>query len=461
MYIVEIINNGIPLTIHGDEQKLYSGSVVKGINSIDSFTFSMLPSNDGINAIRDFQTFVNVYNTNHDRYEFQGRAIYSDVSMDEKGLITKEVTCESYLGYLCDSQQEYVEEKNWTVEGLFKYIIDGHNSQVEDYKQFVIGEVTVTDPNDNLYIGIQRANSWKVITDKLIGTLGGEIRFRVENGVMYLDYLEKIGETKTTEIALSHNMQSIRRSNDPTAYITRLIPLGCKLKNSEGKETEKRLDITSVNGGKNYIDDEEAIKEYGIKVDYATFDDVTVAGNLLNKGREYLEENNKVQVKYSIKALDLSLLGLDIEDFEVYDYYSIINPLLGINDVARIIKKKIDVCEEIKSTIEVGDNFKTLSDIQREQSEQIQSTLQSVKSLEQTTSRLAEETDVVIKEVQQSLGETGTFFLSLLVKSGSEDVDMQGSFSAKNFYFISDDGSYIDIKELMTNLESRIKALEG
>jgi phage minor structural protein len=380
MYIVKLRNGDKNTEIHGIKEKLKSGSVVKGINTIDSFSFAVLPSNAGFNAINDLQTLVEVYNTNKNRYEFHGRILYSSSSMDETGFISKEVLCESFLGFLCDSQQKYVEPRNWTVKGLLSYVVSVHNSQVEEYKHFTIGEVTVTDPNDNLYIGIQRENSWQTIKNKLIDKLGGEITFRVVDGVIYLDYLEKRGATLSTEIALSRNMKAITREDDPTAYISRLIPLGAKLKDSEGNDTEERLDITSVNGGVDYIESEEALQRFGIRYGTVIFEDVTTASNLLSKAKTYLAENNKVQIKYSISALDLSLLGLDINDFDVCNYYPIKNALLGIDDIARIIKKTVDVVNESQSSFEVGDNFKTLSDIQLEREKTMLETAQKIES---------------------------------------------------------------------------------
>ena len=379
MYIVSIVNNGIEIPIHNAERKLSSGIVVKGINSIDTFSFKILPSNIGFNRLFDFKTLVKVYNTNKDRYEFFGRVLCANPEMSDSGLIYKTVTCESFFGFFYDSVQSYVDVRNWTVRELFQHIIDIHNSQVEDCKKFVIGEFTVTDSNDNIYIGIQRKKTWETLKEKLLDTLGGEFRLRVVDGVNYIDYLDKIGSTKSTKIALSKNMKSIVKESDPSAFVTRLIPQGCKLKEertttdedgnetTEEVETEERLDITSVNNGLEYIDVEDAIDEYGIIVDTKEWDDVTEPLNLLNKAKAWLEENNKVQVKYQITALDLSLLGLDIDDFDVCNYHPIINPLLGIDDTARIINESIDICEEVKSTIQIGDNFKTLSEIQQEQ----------------------------------------------------------------------------------------------
>jgi vacuolar-type H+-ATPase subunit E/Vma4 len=408
MYIVDIHNGETVTEIHGLRSKLKSGNVAKGINCIDSFSFSMLPNNPGFSRIFDFQTLVNVWNTNKNRYDFQGRVLCSAPAMEESGAIVKEVTCESFFGFLCDSVQKYVEEKNWTPRELLTHIIECHNSQVEEYKHFAIGEVSDDlDPNNNLYIGIQRTNSWKTIEEKLLNKLGGEIRFRVVDGVIYIDYLKKIGETRSTKIELSRNMKSIRKESDPSAYITRLIPLGAKLTKevtnengeTENVEIEERLTIANVNDGKDYIDDTTAIKAYGIHVGYLEFDDVTSASILLTKARNWLAENNKVQVKYAITALDLSLLGLDIDDFNVHDYHPIVNSLLGIDDTARIIKKNIDVCEEIRSTIEVGDNFKTLTEIQREQAEKLNNIGNEIaKEVESATSKLEEKVEDIVEE---------------------------------------------------------------
>ena len=421
MYIVKIYNNGIPKEIHGESQKLKSGKVVKGINVIDSFSFTMLPSNAGFNLLHEKKTLVSVYNTNKKRYEFWGRVLYSNPSMSEDGKIQKEVVCESYFGFFFDSEQHYVTEKNWTVRGLLEYLITEHNAQVEEYKHFTIGEVTVEDPNDNLFCGIQRKNTWETIKEKLLNVLGGEIRFRVVNEVIYLDYLKEIGETKVTAIKLSRNMKAITKEKDPSSFVSRLRPLGCKLTkeetvtDEEGNETtqtvetEERLDITSVNNGLDYIIDEVAEAEYGISVKSVEWDDVNVASNLLTKGMNWLAENNKVQVKYSITQLDLSLLGLDIDDFDVYNKHPIENALLSIDDIARIVKKTIDVCEEVKSTIEVGENFKTLSDIQIEQAGKIDTATSTIEKIE---------SDYVTNEILTS----STTNLNSLIRQSAENI---------------------------------------
>ena len=453
MYIVSIVNNGIETQIHNAERKLSSGTVAKGINQIDTFSFTILPSNIGFNRLFDFKTLVKVYNTNKDRFEFFGRVLCANSEMTDNGLIYKTVTCESFFGFFYDSVQSYFYPKNWTAKGLFQQIIDVHNSQVDDYKKFVIGEFSVTDENEIVYIGIQRTKTWEALKEKLLDTLGGEFRLRVVDGVNYIDYVSEIGERKSTKIALSKNMKSIVKETDPSAFVTRLIPLGCKPKETrittddEGKETidevesEIRLDITSVNNGLEYIDVADAIDEYGIIAAIQEWDDVTVPEDLLRKGKKWLEENNKVQVKYQITALDLSLLGLDYDDFEVCNYHPIENALLGIDDEARIINKSIDICEEVKSTIQIGDNFKTLSEIQKEQTNGLNSlsnTVTEIKSNYVTNQILTMEKTYLTSLINQAVDSillqvSGTYFtqsgaasleetLTSALKVNSEDI---------------------------------------
>lgn len=458
MFIVTIENNGVVTEIHGEIEKLKSGKVVKGINSIDSFSFSMLMSNVGFNLVHDFTTLVKVYNTNKDRYEFFGRVLYSDTTMSDTGLITKDVTCESYFGFFCDSQQDVVGTKNWTVRGLLQHIIDAHNAQLEPYKRFTIGEVTVTDPNDNLYVGIQYANTWETLKEKLIDKLGGELRYRVENGVNYVDYLKEIGKTSTTEIALSHNMKSIKQEKDPSAYITRLIPLGMKM-----GENDERLTIEEVNGGKNYIDDEYGIQQYGLHVGYNEWDDVTEAANLLTKGRAWLEENNRLKIKYSITALDLSILGLDIDDFDVCNYHPIKNALIGVDDVARIIKKTLDICEEVKSTIEVGDNFLTASDIQVSQTSEAKKVyskitktdeeirlyvVNEIKGVETSFATTAEGIEGRVQGVEDAYMEMALTFDGFTVTDSSGTTKIKGS---------SIDTSTLNVENINVDLTGAIK----
>lgn len=353
----EVIINSISTDI--ESPRLISGSINHGINTIDNFTFKIATNNIGYNKLNALTTLVEVLNIKNNNLEFKGRVLLPVESMDSNGIFLKNVTCESELGYLMDSSTVYGDYHNISVRDFLKVIIDNHNSQVDEEKKFEIGNVTVVDNNDSLYRYLGYVKTFEAIKDKLIDRLGGELQIRYENGIRYLDYLESIGEVKSTEIRLAKNLQSIELEKDPTSIISRLLPLGNKLEDSE-----ERLTIESVNDGNKYIDDIEAIEEFGVIVDSVTWDDVTQVSNLLKKGQEYLKENNRIKKKYKVTALDLSTIGLDFDSFEVGNSYPVINPLMNINENLRIIEKTIDIYNPQSSTLGIGDKLEDIKDYQ-------------------------------------------------------------------------------------------------
>lgn len=353
----EIIINALSTEI--EAPRLLSGSINLGINTIDNFTFNIAPNNTGYNKLNALTTLVEVLNIKNNNLEFKGRVLLPVESMDSNGMFLKNVTCESELGYLMDSSTVFGEYHDISVRDFLQVIIDNHNSQVDEGKQFQLGNVTVVDNNDSLYRYLGYTKTFEAIKDKLIDRLGGELKIRYENGIRYLDYLESIGEIKSTEIRLAKNLKTIELEKDPTSIISRLLPLGNKLEDSE-----ERLTIESVNNGIKYIDDIEAIEEFGVIVDSVTWDDVTQASNLLRKGQEYLKENNRIKKKYKVKALDLSIIGLDFDSFEVGNSYPVINPLMNIDENLRVIEKTIDIYNPQSSTLGIGDKLEDIKDYQ-------------------------------------------------------------------------------------------------
>ena len=369
----EIIINALSTDIKAP--RLLSGSIKYGINTIDNFTFNITPNTTGYNKLNALTTLVEVLNIKSNTLEFKGRVLLPVESMGSNGMFIKSVTCESELGYLMDSSTVYGEYHNISVRDFLKVIIDNHNSQVTEDKQFQVGDVTVIDNNDSLYRYLGYTKTLEAIKDKLINRLGGELQIRYENGVRYLDYLASIGEIKFTEIRLAKNLQAIEQEKDPTAIISRLLPLGSKLEDSE-----ERLTIESVNEGSKYIDDIEAIEEFGVIVDCINWDDVTVPSNLLRKGKEYLKENNRIKKKYKLTTLDLSTIGLDIDSFEVGNTYRVINPLMNIDEDLRVIEKTLDINSPQSSSLSIGDKFE---DIKNYQLDNI-ATAKEVKSVKET-----------------------------------------------------------------------------
>lgn len=370
MFIVTITNGAENTIIHSDgTDRISGGKVAKSINAVDSFSFTIYPNNAGYDLLKPLTTAVKVYDESTDKDIFIGRVLKCPDSMDERGLICRKVTCEGRLGWLYDSVQPYIEYKMVGISTVLSSFLSKHNAQVGADKRIELGQVTVTASNNYTYTA-NWDKTMDVIADKLIGKFGGEIQLRDKDGKVYIDYLEHIGHGTDTTIELAVNLKTISREVDETAVITRLYPLGAKLTDSE-----KRLTIGSVNGGKDYIEDSSLVAKYGVISGTQIWDDVTLASNLLSKGKEYLKSVNRAKVQYQITALDLSRIDRHIEQFELGCWYRVKNSLMGIDEDLRIVGISIDLDNPQASQLTFGDRFETLSGFMTAKTQSLQSAI--------------------------------------------------------------------------------------
>lgn len=376
MYLVTIENGGVHTVIHepGDsEVKLASASINREVNSIDSLTGTIYPGNPGYSLITPFATKVECVNLKTGETVFDGRVIQSSPEMDSDGLVSRAITCEGYGGYLNDSIQHYVEEQHYdTLTGFIQTLLNVHNSKVEDYKKVYPGNITLQtfETSSGVTKAIDRATTWENLQKKLLDSFDGEMHVRRgSDGKLYLDYAVTLGETRATRIEIARNIQEASREVDFNSAVTRLYVYGAKLtetvQDENGQdveqETEERLTIASVNGGKEYLDDAVGIETYGIIEGYVEFDDVTQAQNLLTKGQQYLGTLTALPVSHSITALDLSYLGLDYDDFALHDFYPCYNPLIDLDETLEIVSQTIDINEPLNSSFDLGDSAFRLS----------------------------------------------------------------------------------------------------
>lgn len=356
MHTVTIKNGVEKTTIHSDNlDRISGGKIVKAVNAVDSFTFTIYPDNAGYDKLKPLTTSVTVTDDSTGKDVFIGRVLKCPDSMDEQGLICKSVTCEGRLGWLYDSVQPYAEYKMVGVRTVLASFISKHNAQVGDDKHISVGQVTVTAENNYTY-SVNWISTMDAISEQLVGKFGGEIQLRDQDGKVYIDYLEHIGHGTDTKIELAVNLKTISREVDETSVITRLYPLGAKQTDSE-----KRLTIGTVNGGKDYIEDSALVAKYGVISGTQTWDDVTQASILKTKATAYLKSANKAKKQYKITAVDLSTIDMNFERFELGCWYRVVNPLMGIDEDLRIVGITINLDSPEQSELTFGDKFETMT----------------------------------------------------------------------------------------------------
>lgn len=417
MYKVSIFNDGIETVIHSphvNDLKLETGTIKKEINKIDSFNIGFYMNNPAYGKLKPFKTLVKVFNTKTNQYEFEGRVLAPNESMDDTGLYDAAYVCEGELGYLHDSQQRHLEYRG-TPRDLFITLLDYHNGQVEDYKMFYPGQFEVTTSTDNIYIYLSaEKTTFEEIDDKILGRVGGELKIRKENGIRYLDVLERVGEDKATPIRIAKNLISMSQSVDPTEIITRLTPLGTRIESEDEGATDAsqaRLTISEVNNGIPYIDRPDLIAEFGIQGGSMTWDDITLPSRLLSTAQKWMNEQKVALYQYEISALDLSLIGLDIDGFDIGNSHPVINPIMSIDERLRIIGKSIDINKPQDGSFKFGDKFKTLDEYQVDANKSAQKVVELESIVDRQSQRIAsinqelKEVDTAINDLNDAFNE--------------------------------------------------------
>lgn len=359
MYTAYAENDGVEFALKDAANYLPEAKVATAQNAIGSFKFSIYPNHSMYGRLFPFTTLVKVYDMREGGLAFDGRVLDPIPSMDSKGSVCTDVTCESVEGFLKDSRMPYVAERQWSgdasrtgLQGYIDYVLSAHNAKIEPYKRIYRGDVTLRthETTNGVYKGLQRESAYDALFKKLVGTYGGEMRVRRDNvGLLRLDYSEQLGVVRSTAIELGRNMKSTSSDFEFSSVVTRLTPLGKKLDGSDD-----RLTVSSVNSGVDYIDDAELIATYGIIEGTETWDDVEEPGNLLRKGREYLASQGKISRPVKVSALDLSLIGMDPDAFHVYDWYRCRNKLTGLDDTLEVVKKTVDLNDPANPSLEFG-----------------------------------------------------------------------------------------------------------
>ena len=315
------------------EYQLLSPSLSLELNKTGSFTFTQYPNHPMAGLVQKLKSVIEVKKDG--AVLFRGRPLSSKDGFYRQ----QDYTCEGELAFLLDSRVRPFEMAGGVTE-LFTYLINQHNEQVDETKRFQVGTVTVTDPNDY----VNRSNvtyetTWDILNTRLLNTLGGFLWVRHEADGVYLDYLADFPYMSTQRITFGENLLDYARTRDGSEIATALIPLGARLTDADGKQTEERLTISDVNDGKDYVYDQAAVEQYGWIFTTQNWDDVTQAGNLKQKGLDALREKIKTVDTIEMTAADLSQMDKSFDDFRIGQYVFVDSPPHGMDGEKFLVTK--------------------------------------------------------------------------------------------------------------------------
>lgn len=323
-------------------------------NGAGQLTFQIYKNNLNYNTIRKLYPVISVIRD--DEVIFKGRVI-----SDKKDFYNgKRIEAEGKLSFLNDSYLEPFSFSGSPAE-LLRMIIENHNSKVRDWQGFKVGEVTVVDNNDYIVRSSESMlNSWEALKEKCFqSSLGGHIRIRYEEDGDYIDWLADYDTISAQHIEFAKNMLDISSEVDATETYTAIRPIGAEV---DGV----RVDISSVNNGRNFLINEEKAEEYGIiyaPESESTWQDVTLPENLLKKAEAKLYNSfSALRETYEIKAVDLHLTDVQIESLNIYEYVPVISKPHGINGKYLLHRADIDITSPQNTMYYLGATKRTLSD---------------------------------------------------------------------------------------------------
>lgn len=203
------------------------------------------------------------------------------------------------------------------------------------------------------FFSTDKTNLWDVIKT-IIENLGrGEIYHETgidssNNVVCNIAIVERIGKDNGVRLRLEKNMQSISIERNVSDMITRLWAFG-----------SDDLTVSSVNGGKAYIDSPN-IEKYGVQEGYKDYSDYTSADKLYRNAKWEFDEDNEdridvPQLTISGKLIDLSKLAEygAAEKLEIGDTVHVFD-IDGTEYVQRVIEYQAYPLEPKESNISIG-----------------------------------------------------------------------------------------------------------
>ena len=142
-----------------------------------------------------------------------------------------------------------------TTESVFSAFLAAHNAQVSDSQRLLPGSVTVTG---NPYRDFDNYETTYSRVQDLVESYGGYLYMRYESDGDYLDWVDDFSTEATQEINLKENVLNLSSQIISDDLYTAVLPLGTRLLDENGSETNARLTIESTQGV-DYIFDESAV----------------------------------------------------------------------------------------------------------------------------------------------------------------------------------------------------------
>ena len=335
-----------------EDYRLLGLKATVGVNIAGAAEIVMPPHHPAYNSFTSYKTLVEI-----DRdgvLVFRGRALYPTDDFYNR----RTIVCEGERCFLRDATiRPYLYQDS--PEAIFTDVITLYNAQVEEFKQFTVGTITVTDPNNYIRLESEDAMSAFDVVAKLVERCGGYIVFTTnEGGQRCINWYEDLTYASGQVIEFGSNLLDFARNGSNTDLATVIVPYGAK-----NEETGERVNITSVTEGNvDYIQDYDAVALRGVISKAVYWDDITEPANLLAKAQKYLATSKMMVTSLQLTTVDLSAMDKSIDTFQVGDTVTVRSKPHGIEgDTYRLTERVYDFLQPQNDRVTLGKDVATLT----------------------------------------------------------------------------------------------------
>lgn len=335
-----------------EDYRLLGLTVDVGVAIGGTASIILPPGHPAYEAFTHYKTVVTI--ERDDVLLFRGRSLYPQDDFYNR----RTIVCEGERCFLRDGvMRPYLYQDDPAL--IFSDVIALYNAQVDDFKQFVVGAITVTDPNNYIRLESTEAEQTSDTIDKLVERCGGYIVFTTNSeGKRVINWYAELDYASSQVIEFGNNLLDFARDGANTDLATVIIPYGAK-----DETTGERVDITSVTeNGADFIQDNDAVALRGVIARPVYWDDVTIPANLLTKARQYLEQSKRMVMSLELSAVDLSDMDKDIDSFRVGDKVTVRSKPHGlVDEVFQLTERKYDLLTPGLDSIVLGKDITTLT----------------------------------------------------------------------------------------------------
>lgn len=400
------------LLIHSDITPLESKKVVNPHLTLEdsgagSLEFVLPPMNDGYSQDVVKRMTTNIVVKCDGEFLWGGRILQDSFDFWNN----RKIMCEGELAFLNDSIQpprKYLSTET-SIESFFYSLIDVHNSQVGENRQFEKGMVTVTDgdqqdDSDAIYRFTNYETTLACMNDKLVERLKGHLRVRHEDGHRFLDYIsDETLSTNSQIVRFGVNLLDFSKNIDMSELATVICPRGNRLDLKEGdpgyiEGLEPYLTVESLGdktehnettdqdeiwhqSGSMFVKNPTAVGNFGWVSTVIDWQNVTDANTLYSKAVKYLKDEQYEKMTLEIQAFDLKYLMGNDQPIKFLTKLRCVSEPHNMDHTFIVSKMNIDLTNPANSMYTLGTDVKqTLTQAASKVNQQILDEIEKIPS---------------------------------------------------------------------------------